>query len=216
MTGEQAQELMPPIEALAEHLCARRPCGDTPENVADWLDYSLNRCGLMIVRESEYAVLRASRPQPTEETVERIAYLEDALLEATVRAHKWMEAHDKLAAGKPYDLPTPADVPDALARAALSALPRADTGTGWQPIEAAPKDTLVLTLNASLPGAFVPWVGNFDSDEDEWHSFNLCYERAFGKQRPFAPTHWMPLPSPPSGQAPEQGRDGTTGELREG
>lgn len=37
------------IERLAEHLCARRPCGDTPENVSDWLAYSLERCGLALV-----------------------------------------------------------------------------------------------------------------------------------------------------------------------
>lgn len=45
----------------------------------------------------------------------RIETLEARLLEAEMRAHKWMEAHDKLAAGKPYDYPKPADLPDALA-----------------------------------------------------------------------------------------------------
>lgn len=29
-------------------------------------------------------------------------------------ARKWMEAHDRLKAGKPYDLPKPADLPNAV------------------------------------------------------------------------------------------------------
>lgn len=49
------------IEALAEHLCARRPCGDTPENVTDWLDYSLNKCGLVLITEQRLAELTRAR-----------------------------------------------------------------------------------------------------------------------------------------------------------
>lgn len=45
-----------PIERLAEHLSARpQPMFSTEEGyiekVADWLDYSLNRCGLVVVEE---------------------------------------------------------------------------------------------------------------------------------------------------------------------
>lgn len=38
------------IEDIADHLCARRPCGETPENVKDWLAYSLERCGLSLIK----------------------------------------------------------------------------------------------------------------------------------------------------------------------
>jgi hypothetical protein len=51
-----------PLEALAEHLSARPM---PAENVADWLDYSLNRCGLMVVGEADYAALKLTRPEPS-------------------------------------------------------------------------------------------------------------------------------------------------------
>lgn len=38
----------------------------------------------------------------------------EQMAEIQMNARKWMEAHDKLKAGKPYDLPSPADFPDAL------------------------------------------------------------------------------------------------------
>jgi hypothetical protein len=47
-----------------------------------------------------------------------IARLNDWLVETQMNAHKWMEAHDKLKAGKPYSLPSPADLPKALAEIA--------------------------------------------------------------------------------------------------
>jgi len=54
------------VEALAEHLCARRPCGDTPENVADWLVHSLNRCGLALTQAPKAV-------EPSEDEVRRVA-----------------------------------------------------------------------------------------------------------------------------------------------
>lgn len=36
----------------------------------------------------------------------------DRLCETQMLAHKWMVAHDRLQAGKPYDFPKPADLPD--------------------------------------------------------------------------------------------------------
>jgi len=36
---------------------------------------------------------------------------EESAVEASIRAHAWMEAHDKLQAGKPYSFPSPADKP---------------------------------------------------------------------------------------------------------
>ena len=43
---------------------------------------------------------------------------EDRSCETQMLAFKWMEAHDKLKAGKPYSFPKPADVPEAIARTA--------------------------------------------------------------------------------------------------
>jgi hypothetical protein len=52
-------------------------------------------------------------------TIERLSAeneaLNDRLVETEMRAHQWMRAHDLLKAGKPYDFPSPADLPNALA-----------------------------------------------------------------------------------------------------
>ena len=40
--------------------------------------------------------------------------LNERLAETQMLAFKWMEAHDKLHAGKQYKFPSPADLPDAL------------------------------------------------------------------------------------------------------
>jgi hypothetical protein len=70
----EKREACPDLVAnLADHLCARRPCGGTPENVADWLDYSLNRCGLVVITEQklgEYHRLVTRTPSPDTEAVE--------------------------------------------------------------------------------------------------------------------------------------------------
>ena len=64
---ERAREASP-IERLAEHLAARPMpiCSDDMRImlVADWLDYSLNRCGLVVVPEQSLA---------SEEVVEAVA-----------------------------------------------------------------------------------------------------------------------------------------------
>lgn len=52
-----------------------------------------------------------------DQQVETIAATEARNVDVSVLAHKWMEAHDKLKAGKPYDFPSPADKPALLARA---------------------------------------------------------------------------------------------------
>jgi hypothetical protein len=43
------------------------------------------------------------------------ARLYQRLVDTQMLAHKWMEAHDKLHSGLPYEFPKPADLPDALA-----------------------------------------------------------------------------------------------------
>jgi hypothetical protein len=46
---------------------------------------------------------------------EREERLNEMMAEIQMNGFNWMRAHDKLKAGKPYDLPKPADLPEALA-----------------------------------------------------------------------------------------------------
>jgi hypothetical protein len=55
------------------------------------------------VKKSELALL-----------VAEIARVKENLVETQMLAYTWMEAHDKLRAGKPYTFPKPTDLPDAL------------------------------------------------------------------------------------------------------
>jgi hypothetical protein len=60
-----SETLKPPLERLAEHLAARpflTGDGGNIAGVADWLDYSLNRCGLVVVPEQSL-----TRPTPGED-----------------------------------------------------------------------------------------------------------------------------------------------------
>lgn len=65
---------------------------------------------------------------------------------------------------------------------------RVDAMSEWQPIETAPRDgtDVLLYLDGRMPCV----AGYF---RDGWYSFDAP-EKALGF---FAPTHWMPLPSPP-------------------
>lgn len=74
------QSLPSALDDLAEHLCARRPCGDTPENVRDWLAYSLERCGLTL--------MKAKEPLPHGVDVERVERaIEDEAQRLNSRGH---------------------------------------------------------------------------------------------------------------------------------
>jgi len=44
------------------------------------------------------------------------ARYDERLTDLQMLAFKWMDAHDKLKAGLPYELPKPADVPDTMAQ----------------------------------------------------------------------------------------------------
>lgn len=76
----------------------------------------------------------------------------------------------------------------------------------WQPIETAPKDGSLVDV----------WLGNAEVDEVEfycdrgtrratgWHYRNGKFRPHMGLGLPVVtvtPTHWMPLPAPPSGAA---------------
>lgn len=74
----------------------------------------------------------------------------------------------------------------------------------WQPIETAPKDgTRVLLFRPSQYPSATVVAGNFDSDRyaskprPYWtHDLEILWSRT--EARKCQPTHWMPLPKPPS------------------
>ncbi len=66
----------------------------------------------------------------------------------------------------------------------------------WQPIETAPKDgTFILVTNGDLY-AVAAWLAGILTSEQDWSV-------SFGAGLPgkFKPSHWMPLPKPPTGKA---------------
>jgi hypothetical protein len=78
----------------------------------------------------------------------------------------------------------------------------------WQPIETAPKDGTRLLLWDSLAknhafGSYSPTEDDpFEAGPYEWCAENYGYDGSEGK---IIPSHWMPLPTPPScsgGNAP--------------
>jgi hypothetical protein len=59
----------------------------------------------------------------------------------------------------------------------------------WQPIETAPKDGSQLLGWANGDYATFRWTGGY---------FNLIVAGTFAEDAAWWPTHWMPLPTPPS------------------
>jgi uncharacterized coiled-coil protein SlyX len=57
---------------------------------------------------------RAALMAEVEAMQDTAAFASDRSVEAMMLAHNWMVAHDCLKAGKPYSLPTPADLPNAI------------------------------------------------------------------------------------------------------
>lgn len=81
---------------------------------------------------------------------------------------------------------------DALLARERSAL-FADPGSGWQSIEAAPKDgTHVLLGWPALVGDGLVMSGYWEWLGRKWVTSRGEYHGAY------APTHWMPLPAPPA------------------
>ena len=80
----------------------------------------------------------------------------------------------------------------------LLSRPSLPSGDGWRPIESAPRDkTMVALLHAGTMGGRPFWrygVGWW-MPLDGWQGWFLDVG---GDRR--APTHWMPLPSAPSGE----------------
>lgn len=75
---------------------------------------------------------------------------------------------------------------------------------GWQPIETAPRDDRVLLFVPAF-GAWIAswWPGSWSYAREQWaiHSpFARGDKAIFGVDAP-QPTHWMPLPAPPTSGA---------------
>lgn len=80
----------------------------------------------------------------------------------------------------------------------------------WQSIETAPKDGTLILVHFKTKGVrAVSWDSPFHDevteenglwcvDDDKHGPYGL---RGYNKDGPTAPTHWMPLPSPPTNPA---------------
>lgn len=71
---------------------------------------------------------------------------------------------------------------------------------GWQPIETAPKDgtaVLVANKNGAWIAKYEPVYQSGYRPENPWFSLMLNHDHV-RKGKPYAPTHWMPLPPPPN------------------
>lgn len=90
-----------------------------------------------------------------------------------------------------------------IARDARDEIERLRAASQWQSIETAPKDGTEVIVYRRDAGAFTahyisPYdVGVSDDDEPSW--FTVCGEDLTGD----LPTHWQPLPSPPTQEATE-------------
>jgi hypothetical protein len=70
----------------------------------------------------------------------------------------------------------------------------------WQPIETAPKDAPVLLFGMTNPDERmvrfkkpVVFSGYWESLDEAWCAHGSHWDGPF-----FQPTHWMPLPAPPT------------------
>lgn len=70
----------------------------------------------------------------------------------------------------------------------------------WQPIETAPIGTIILAIRA---GETTPSVvaNRLEADGDDWVEIGQ-----FGRDWRFKPTHWQPLPPPPTEREEDNGR----------
>lgn len=68
----------------------------------------------------------------------------------------------------------------------------------WQPIESAPKDNPILLYVVQRPDMYCEAVG----EPDGWQHMDVGYwdpiERDWVTWHSGDPTHWMPLPEPPT------------------
>lgn len=91
------------------------------------------------------------------------------------------------------------------ARAILAALSDRHAGEGWQPIETAPRDGArvdlwIVRLSSSGRHHDEHRVPNcyWDARKDRWRTSWLRADGHPPIPANYVPTHWMPLPAPPS------------------
>ena len=92
---------------------------------------------------------------------------------------------------------TPTEIADAVL--ALLAAPPTAQAEGWRPIETAPKDGALIVLgarNGVWLGKYVPVYQSGYRPENPWSSMLLNHDHM--AERYTRPTHWMPLPPPPT------------------
>ena len=71
--------------------------------------------------------------------------------------------------------------------------------SGWMPIETAPKDGTLIVLgsrNGVWIGKYLPLYGSGYRPDNPWSSMLLNHDHM--AERYTWPTHWMPLPPPPT------------------
>ena len=74
--------------------------------------------------------------------------------------------------------------------------------SGWMPIETAPKDGTLIVLgsrNGVWIGKYLPLYGSGYRPDNPWSSMLLNHDHM--AERYTWPTHWMPLPPPPTTSA---------------
>lgn len=73
--------------------------------------------------------------------------------------------------------------------------------TNWQPIETAPKDGTTILCYFPLEGLGKSWcrvVPVFFDEHIGFKGWTFASRAASGFSRGFEPTHWQPLPEPPT------------------
>lgn len=71
----------------------------------------------------------------------------------------------------------------------------------WRPIETAPKDgTVILVCNdhGTWAARYVDVYQSGYVPEHKWHSLMLNHKHMIGPYPSLIPTHWQPLPTPPT------------------
>lgn len=74
----------------------------------------------------------------------------------------------------------------------------------WQPIETAPKDgTWILACKGSFQPAIARWTqyhhgGSFEYIDPEDYADESHFDDIVSCSEKWTPTHWMPLPAPPT------------------
>ena len=74
--------------------------------------------------------------------------------------------------------------------------------TDWQPIETAPKDGTVICLAGYCDDDTWAVGSRWFFWADYWRKYREPFGEGFGRGTP-APTHWMPLPPPPTAEKEE-------------